>query len=78
MTKSSIDWGYPTPADGPVPVFHSIDEEGAWWDTHNADGSELEPEELVEDYREDGSFRIRLNGDELRELTEEAKRLRMG
>jgi hypothetical protein len=55
----------------------SIDEEGAWWDTHDADGNELEPEDLVENYREDGSFRVRLSPEDLRELTEEAKRLRM-
>lgn len=31
----SIDFGYPTPADGPVPVFNSIEEEAEFWDTHD-------------------------------------------
>lgn len=34
-TAPSIDFGYPTPADGPVPVFNSIEEEAEFWDTHD-------------------------------------------
>jgi hypothetical protein len=30
----TIDWGYPTPADGPAPVFNTIAEEAEFWDTH--------------------------------------------
>lgn len=29
------DFKYPTPADGPVPVFNSIEEEAEFWDTHD-------------------------------------------
>lgn len=40
MTKQrkpqpSVDFGYPTPADGPVPAFNSIEEEAEFWDTHD-------------------------------------------
>ena len=40
--QPSIDFGYPTPAEGPVPAFNSIEEEAEFWDTHNfTDFSEL-------------------------------------
>ena len=32
--KPTIDWGYPTPADGPIPAFSNVDEEAEFWDTH--------------------------------------------
>ncbi len=31
----STDFTYPTPADGPVPAFNSIEEEAEFWDTHD-------------------------------------------
>jgi hypothetical protein len=34
--KPSVDLGYPTPARGRIPAFNSIEEEAAWWDTHDA------------------------------------------
>ena len=33
--QPSIDFGYPTPTDGPVPAFNSIEEEAEFWDTHD-------------------------------------------
>ena len=35
MTKPPVDLGYPTPARGKIPSFHSIEEESAFWDTHD-------------------------------------------
>ena len=35
MTKPSVDLGYPTQARGKIPSFHSIEEEAAFWDTHD-------------------------------------------
>jgi len=32
--RTTIDWGYPTPADGPIPAFNNIEEEAEFWDTH--------------------------------------------
>lgn len=46
--RPSIDFGYPTPPDGPVPAFNSIEEEAEFWDTHDLtefikeDGEEIE------------------------------------
>jgi hypothetical protein len=33
--KPSIDFGYPVPAHGKTPAFHSIEEEAAFWDRHD-------------------------------------------
>jgi hypothetical protein len=33
--QPSEDFGYPTPADGPVPAVDSIEEEAEFWDTHD-------------------------------------------
>ncbi len=43
--KPSIDLGYPTEVRGRIPAFKSIEEEAAWWDTHDAADvwDELEP-----------------------------------
>lgn len=44
----SIDFGYPTPADGPVPAFNSIEEEAEFWDTHDLTDFVKEDEGPVE------------------------------
>ena len=31
----SVDLGYPTEAHGKIPAFHSVEEEAAFWDTHD-------------------------------------------
>ncbi len=31
----TVDLGYPTGARGRIPAFHSIEEEAAFWDTHD-------------------------------------------
>ena len=33
--KPTVDLGYPTPAHGRIPAFQSIEEEAAFWDTHD-------------------------------------------
>lgn len=33
--KPTVDLGYPTEAHGRIPAFHSIEEEAAFWDTHD-------------------------------------------
>ena len=35
MSQPSVDLGYPTPAHGRIPAFHSIEEESEFWDTHD-------------------------------------------
>lgn len=33
--KPTVDLGYPTEAHGRIPAFRSIEEEAAFWDTHD-------------------------------------------
>jgi hypothetical protein len=33
---------YPTKAHGPIPAFHSYEEEADWWDTHDTGADEIE------------------------------------
>ncbi|HEY7029794.1 MAG TPA: CopG family antitoxin [Thermomicrobiales bacterium] len=33
--RPTVDLGYPTPAHGRIPSFNSIEEEAAFWDTHD-------------------------------------------
>ena len=33
--KPTVDLGYPTEAHGRIPAFHTIEEEAAFWDTHD-------------------------------------------
>jgi len=35
QVKPTVDLGYPTEAHGRIPAFHSIEEEAAFWDTHD-------------------------------------------
>jgi hypothetical protein len=35
QAKPTIDLGYPTPARGRIPAFASVEEEAAFWDTHD-------------------------------------------
>jgi hypothetical protein len=46
MSKPTVDLGYPTEPYGRIPAFQDIEEEAAFWDTHNAAdfiGVELQP-----------------------------------
>ena len=48
--KPSVDLGYPTEAHGRIPAFANIEEEAAFWDTHDVTdfiGEELELVELA-------------------------------
>jgi hypothetical protein len=33
--KPTVDLGYPTEAHGRIPAFASVEEEAAFWDTHD-------------------------------------------
>ena len=33
--KPTVDLGYPTEADGRIPAFDNVEEEAAFWDTHD-------------------------------------------
>jgi len=48
--RPTVDLGYPTEAHGRIPAFNDIDEEAAFWDTHDTSefiGEELRPVEVV-------------------------------
>ena len=48
--KPSVDLGYPTEAHGRIPAFQNIEEEAAFWDTHDVSefaGVELQPVEVT-------------------------------
>jgi hypothetical protein len=34
-SEPTVDLGYPTPARGRIPAFKSLEEEAAFWDTHD-------------------------------------------
>lgn len=45
----TVDLGYPTEAYGRIPAFNDIEEEAAFWDSHDLtdfDGIELQPVEV--------------------------------
>jgi hypothetical protein len=35
QSKPTVDLGYPTEAHGRIPAFNNIEEEAAFWDTHD-------------------------------------------
>jgi CopG antitoxin of type II toxin-antitoxin system len=35
MIKPTVDLGHPTPSQGNIPAFQSIEEEADFWDTHD-------------------------------------------
>jgi hypothetical protein len=48
--KPTVDLGYPTEAHGRIPAFQNIEEEAAFWDTHDVTqfvGAELQPVEVT-------------------------------
>jgi hypothetical protein len=48
--KPTVDLGYPTEAHGRIPAFQNIEEEAAFWDTHDVTefvGTELQPVEVT-------------------------------
>jgi hypothetical protein len=47
--KPTVDLGYPTEPRGRIPAFNSIEEEAAFWDTHDTMeySDELTPVELT-------------------------------
>ncbi len=48
--RPTVDLGYPIEAHGRIPALHDIEEEAAFWDTHDTSdfmGQELRPAEVV-------------------------------
>ncbi len=76
--QPSIDFGYPTLADGPVPAFNSIEEEAEFWDTHDVtdfvrdDSAEIEII-LGPELRQ--SVTVRLNVGDVEKLDQRAEEM---
>src|SRR5215216_2388903 len=72
--KPTVDLGYPTPARGRIPAFQSVEEEAAFWDTHDITdfAEESTPVQLIvgQDLAERLTLRLYQAG--LRELTKRA------
>jgi hypothetical protein len=79
--KPTIDLGYPTEAVGPYPSFNSLEEEAEWWDTHDADGNPLGPEDFKEwegPAEREEKLTVRLDNSDRAALTKYAKRKGIG
>src|SRR5262245_45430932 len=79
--KPTIDLGYPTEARGPFASFNSLEEEAEWWDTHDADGNLLEPEDFEEREAPDElqeKLTVRLDYSDSAALTKYANRKGIG
>lgn len=74
MTRPSIDFGYPTQADGPLPVFYSIEDEAEYWDTHNVtDLTPLTEADFEDEDRPKGLLSLMLEPTERQELDRRAE-----
>jgi hypothetical protein len=58
MSKPTTDFEYPTPAVGKIPVFHSVEEEAEFWDTH--DFTDFLDESSAVEISVSGDFRERV------------------
>jgi len=48
--KPTVDLGYPTEVRGRIPAFNSVEEEAAFWETHDVTefvGQDLQPTEVT-------------------------------
>lgn len=78
--KPSIDFGYPTPAHGKIPVFNNIEDEAEFWDTHDVTDlmDQLEPVNARFVRRLTGPLSVRLDSGDRAALTMIAKEQGIG
>lgn len=78
--KSSVDLGYPTPAHGRIPAFHSIGEEAAFWDTHSVTDfpDEFQPVQVRVVKHLSDPLAVRLDPTDRAELSRRAKEQGIG
>lgn len=78
--KPSIDFGYPTEAYGRIPAFNDIEEEAAFWDTHDFTDymPESKPVEITVGPELSGRLTVRLDQADRRELAERARAMGVG
>ena len=72
--KPTVDLGYPTPARGRIPAFQSVEEEAAFWDTHDITDftEESTPVQVIVGQDLAERLTLRLDQADRRELTKRA------
>ena len=79
--QPTVDLGYPTEAHGRIPAFNSIEEEAAFWDTHDVTelvGNELQPVEATVGPDLADRLTVRLDRADREALARKAKVLGVG
>ncbi len=79
--KPTVDLGYPTEAYGRIPAFQNIEEEAAYWDTHDVTefvGREMRPVEVTIGGELADRLTLRLDPADRRELAQRAKEKGIG
>jgi hypothetical protein len=74
--KPTVDLGYPTEAHGRIPAFQSIEEEAAFWDTHDVTefvGQEMRPVAVTVGADLADRLTVRLDQADRRELDRRAR-----
>lgn len=80
QSEPTVDLGYPTGAQGRIPSFNNVDEEAAFWDTHDVTDflDESQPAELTGGPGLAEKLTVRLDHDDREALRRRAKRLGVG
>ena len=75
MSRSRIDLGYPTEAHGRIPAFDNVEEEAAFWDTHDVTDylDESKPATITVGRELAGRLTVRLGQADREELARRAK-----
>jgi hypothetical protein len=78
--KPTVDLGYPTEAHGRIPAFNTIEEEAAFWDTHDTTEfpDEFEPVELTVGSDLAEKLTLRLDKTDRAALARRARQLGIG
>jgi hypothetical protein len=73
--KPTIDLGYPTAARGRIPAFSNVEEEAAFWDSHDFTdfAAESSPVEIIVGQELAERLTLRLDHDDRQELMRRAK-----
>lgn len=79
-SKPTIDLGYPTEARGRIPSFANVEEEAAFWDTHDFTDflDESTPVRVAVDQALAERLTIRLDQEDRRALARRARKLGIG
>lgn len=74
--KPTVDLDYPTEAHGRIPAFQSIEEEAAFWDTHDVTefiGQEMTPVDVTVGAELADRLTVRLDRADRHELAKRAR-----